>query len=323
MDTKVLGGSRLPWIDWAKALGIFLVIYGHAPASGHIFIYMFHMPFFFMLSGYLYKRANIKNEIKKSFKSLILPYFIYNVILLIITFILGNFKLHMIYDILLGNQEGIGIKYFNPLWFLISLFIMRIVSSLFSETKLICLGCLCILTASILYHFQYFSYNNDYFQLCTTLICYPFFIGGFVIKNKNIKIQFPLFKTNFLSIIIFLVSGGFLLLLGYNNGFVNIFRATQAGNSIVIFYLVGFLLSYMIICIISTFLNRSSAIIETISSGTVLILALHRMFLLGIIYNLPKNNFTAITVSILVMIICYPLIVLSKKYFHAIIGHRG
>lgn len=312
--------DRIHWIDWAKALGIFLVVYGHAPASGHIFIYMFHMPFFFMLSGYLYKRANIKNEIKKSFKSLILPYFIYNVILLIITFILGNFKFHMIYDILLGNQEGIGIKYFNPLWFLISLFIMRIVSSLFSEKKLIYISLLCILTASILYHFQCFSYNNDYFQLCTTLICYPFFIGGFVIKNKNIKIQFPLFKTKFLTIIIFLMGGGFLLLLGYYNGFVNVFRATQAGNNIVVFYLVGLLLSYMIICIISTFLNRSSAIIETISKGTILILCTHQFVLISINHYYPLSTITSFVVSLIICVISYFFIRLSSKYCPVFIG---
>lgn len=311
--------DRIHWIDWAKALEIFLVVYGHAPASGHIYIYMFHMPFFFMLSGYLYKRSNVKNEIKKSFKSLILPYYIYNVILLIITFILGNFKLHIIYDILLGNQEGIGIKYFNPLWFLISLFIMRIVSSLFSEKKLIYISLLCILTASILYHFQCFSYNNDYFQLCTTLICYPFFIGGFVIKNKNIKIQFPLFKTKFLTIIIFLM-GGFLLLLGYYNGFVNVFRATQAGNNIVVFYLVGLLLSYMIICIISTFLNRPSAIIETISKGTILILCTHQFVLISINHYYPLSTITSFVVSLIICVISYFFIRLSSKYCPVFIG---
>ena len=45
------------WIDLAKVIGIFLVIYGHGNlANQHIkeFIYTFHMPLFFVLSGLIY-----------------------------------------------------------------------------------------------------------------------------------------------------------------------------------------------------------------------------------------------------------------------------
>jgi len=46
---------RFPWIDHLKALGIFLVVAGHCGLSNeqHRWIYAFHMPLFFMISGFL------------------------------------------------------------------------------------------------------------------------------------------------------------------------------------------------------------------------------------------------------------------------------
>jgi acyltransferase len=50
-----MNASRYPWIDHLKALGIFLVVVGHTalPETVHRWIYAFHMPLFFMISGFL------------------------------------------------------------------------------------------------------------------------------------------------------------------------------------------------------------------------------------------------------------------------------
>ena len=45
-------------IDIVKAIGILLMILGHCPGITHIgrnFIFSFHMPLFFIFSGYFYK----------------------------------------------------------------------------------------------------------------------------------------------------------------------------------------------------------------------------------------------------------------------------
>ena len=62
--------NRLNWIDWAKAIAISLVVFGHIPMSPDNFIQKFitnyHMPLFFLISGYLTKKEcfNI-NTIRK------------------------------------------------------------------------------------------------------------------------------------------------------------------------------------------------------------------------------------------------------------------
>lgn len=49
-------GGRFDWIDWMKALGIYLVVLGHFNTVGNQFVYVFHVPLFFVISGFLCKR---------------------------------------------------------------------------------------------------------------------------------------------------------------------------------------------------------------------------------------------------------------------------
>ena len=82
----MMEGNRIVWIDWAKAFGIFLVVFGHIKVSILTeIIYYFHMPFFFILSGILYKDRPFKEELRRTTKYLIVPYLIYSTFLTIIT----------------------------------------------------------------------------------------------------------------------------------------------------------------------------------------------------------------------------------------------
>ena len=52
--------SRIAWIDIAKAIAIFAMIEGHVVAYGGYarnLIYSFHMPLFFILTGFTIKEV--------------------------------------------------------------------------------------------------------------------------------------------------------------------------------------------------------------------------------------------------------------------------
>ena len=68
--------NRKVWIDWMKALGMLLIIWGHCfPVGLTSFVYAFSVPLFFVISGYLSKREeSLKVFWKKNFRSLIVPY---------------------------------------------------------------------------------------------------------------------------------------------------------------------------------------------------------------------------------------------------------
>jgi acyltransferase len=77
---------RLNWIDYLKALGIFLVVYGHTVGVIPFvekWIFSFHMPLFFLVSGFLIKPENLDHGFKpffiKTTKDLIPPYLIFAV----------------------------------------------------------------------------------------------------------------------------------------------------------------------------------------------------------------------------------------------------
>ena len=57
MGNTIIITNRLIWIDWAKALAITLVVFGHTPIEKGNFlqnyIVVFHMPLFFFISGFL------------------------------------------------------------------------------------------------------------------------------------------------------------------------------------------------------------------------------------------------------------------------------
>ena len=48
--------ERIKWIDYGKAIAIFMVVWGHTGLYGPVYVaqYMFSMPFFFFASGYLF-----------------------------------------------------------------------------------------------------------------------------------------------------------------------------------------------------------------------------------------------------------------------------
>ena len=50
------GAERTQWIDSAKGLGILLIFFGHVystvtPSALYVYIYAFHVPLFFFISG--------------------------------------------------------------------------------------------------------------------------------------------------------------------------------------------------------------------------------------------------------------------------------
>lgn len=71
--------NRINYIDYAKGLAILCVLLGHmeiSPILKHS-IYSFHMPLFFILSGYFLKKEELnKSAMVKNFKALMIPYFV-------------------------------------------------------------------------------------------------------------------------------------------------------------------------------------------------------------------------------------------------------
>lgn len=89
-----MDNSRYTWVDTAKALGMFLVFYGHlvervynagVPEAFYQFkfIYAFHMPLFFFMAGFFWRPSTrISDQIKKLVLRRLIPVFAFAALLL-------------------------------------------------------------------------------------------------------------------------------------------------------------------------------------------------------------------------------------------------
>ena len=128
--------TRVNWIDWSKVLAIYLVVLGyHVIKQGiegilHSFIYAFHMPFFFFISGYLWKGINLslKSVFQKCLRTLVIPYCVFHGLtffLLIPTFVLSK---QFPWDKLFYFATADGRGEAGPCWFLICLFQVQLLA---------------------------------------------------------------------------------------------------------------------------------------------------------------------------------------------------
>ena len=129
--------TRVLWLDQLRAIGMFFVVLGHValPKQYNMYIYAFHMPLFFMISGMTHRVGKYQTLVSCMLdkgKKLLLPYYFMNLVMLPVWIV--NFKL-------LTNADPTLVELFqgmlfihsdqyqtptNATWFLASLFIVEV-----------------------------------------------------------------------------------------------------------------------------------------------------------------------------------------------------
>jgi fucose 4-O-acetylase-like acetyltransferase len=118
-------------IDALKGIGIVLMVLGHCTIGNNViltnFIFSFHMPLFFLVSGYLYKEKIFIKLIQTNFKRIILPYLVtVSLIALFFLFKDGFYTMfRWIISVFIANGSGEVFNFrghIGPLWFLITYF---------------------------------------------------------------------------------------------------------------------------------------------------------------------------------------------------------
>lgn len=128
--------SRISYIDILKGFGIFFVVFGHVTHIGEIrdYIWNFHMPLFFFVSGFLYKPSlSFRDFFLKRIKSIYIPYILFFFVtftywVLIERNVRGSeYSIwHQLIGLLYGTYEGNHLYFNGALWFLPCLFVTEI-----------------------------------------------------------------------------------------------------------------------------------------------------------------------------------------------------
>ena len=199
-------------LDIAKGFVIILVVLGHTSISGSYFIFLFHMPFFFALAGYLYKEKyfesinNIIEYIKKKFNRLLTPFlffsflglFLHNILVRLnmyqegVTYYsISEFPVKILWTILCSRIETIT----SPCWFLkclfFSLLLITLLSYISKKTKNFELSrFILILFISLI---GFYCYLHDFNVWLTGTICssvLPVY-AGILLKKSNVIVNKP------------------------------------------------------------------------------------------------------------------------------------
>lgn len=86
-DNQYMQQTRNQWIDIAKGITIILMVLGHSSLPRPIsnFIWSFHMPLFFIASGWMtnWDKYSFAEFLGRKFKSLLIPFLCYSAIVLL------------------------------------------------------------------------------------------------------------------------------------------------------------------------------------------------------------------------------------------------
>lgn len=199
--------KRLDYFDLAKGIGIFLVVLGHATfVNEHVitWVFSFHMPLFFMISGMLMAHKNeaslsMRDIFHKKLKSILIPYLCFSICYTIIDIISVCLKQITLYDlktnlVCTGTFAGSG-----PLWFLTTLFFSEILFSRLigwlGDCKAVIVSVFLSIAGITTWHFFEPVFNASRGDLSRFFILsFPFELIRFVICMSFISVPYILYR---------------------------------------------------------------------------------------------------------------------------------
>ena len=335
--------NRINWIDWAKALAVCSVVFCHLPQSQEWFYYRYlqavTMVIFFFISGYLKKdRGSDKENWKKYWRGLILPYILYNTIVYPFWFVKYMILNHRLPDLFTAFKPIWGALLFEhentfcdplngPLWYLPAILVMHITIDLCRKTKHqhAIMMTLCILSFFIYAANKYWNFapNLTPMGLMRSL---PYYYLGYVFA------QYHLFRSthskyDFMGCILCLSTS--VLLFSWH---LHAFYSGQHMLHIILFYPanIGFLFGVLYGCKVLNSIKLP--FVTNISIGTLVIVGLHVILVSIANYTLEHlmhindmicyHWYEALPVSIIIVICLYPIILLALKRIPILLGRQ-
>lgn len=332
-----LNTQRIGWIDYAKSIAIFFVVLIHTHCDPYLTITLksFTMPVFFFISGFLFSRENnpsYKKFAEKRFRQLIIPYIWINLMAYLLwLFFLRHYGADAesygawhkpLIGIILGLPPAL--IHDIPLWSLLSFFVVEMIYYPLQRKTIkndIIIAFIFFVLASIL---AVVSDNEGMIlpvSLAPSLAAMIFYALGHYCRINNKKLQLY-FQPNFAVLLLSIA----IIALGVKYNSPVSFFLGKIGNPI--WFLCAALGGIIFVVQISSFLSsfaRDPRFIRFISRGTLLICGFHLIVLAGIkgiLYFIFKVNpvfltdnvLNGIATSIVIVVVCLPIIYLVERY---------
>lgn len=296
--------KRIEWIDIARGLAIILMIVGHTsiPSIINNWIYSFHMPFFFFISGVLTsphtntELPQTSSYITHKAKVLIYPFLTYSAINILLYPLYGELPLNEYFKQIIVNGWG-GIA----LWFVPVFFFSVIISYLFNTSKENAIISSAIF-ATIGIALCHYNINLPW-SLSTVPIACMYILLGSALQATVYRITKSKCTYKVLILITLLVIGFTLSQYG---------RLDLASNSILPFItiLIASLCGTAVLIITSTFIEKTlfKSTLAYIGKHTYEIMAFSQAIILIVNSNLATNSI----IKYLIMVVAMYLICKAK-----------
>lgn len=332
--------ERIPYLDYSRIFAAYLVILGHLLPYDNIvprmYIYSFHMGFFFLVSGMLHKKADVIPW-KKYVKTLIVPAIFFNILLWMLEapfWYLGLWDYSARFYIAMPNSFAellsvtgvntikaflLGGKYHacsGPCWFLIALFVCKVAADLINKYGKIALF------VSICLFFATAYYKHNFLFMGSSLMALPFFLLG--VYGKSFIHGVCKKKYCALGGAVGFVA---MLLLANVNGQASMYGVSFGQNyhkaiSVILFYFVAFLGSLSLLTFFAL-LKKTYPIITSLATSLITILGFQLFFVyIGwyMIDTLHSNIWISVVLSFPILFLCFFVHKLIKKFCPFFLG---
>jgi fucose 4-O-acetylase-like acetyltransferase len=332
--------QRLKWIDAARGIAILFVVLGHnsIPRAVGNYIYSFHIPLFFMISGYLFamkKYREFPRFLRKKAATLLVPYVVFYAVMFIYFVLIGNR-----YGETSGMSMWIPVKgffysnsdnlqdIFRPMWFLTCLFVVEIM--FFWIHRFVRNGfqlALVLIVSSAIGFFSglYLPFRLPW-SMDTAFTAVVFCGVGYLLRENDDRLQVKRPPARIMLILLFLAvnlvfsrlnRGVSLLSNNYHNYFY-FYVAAIAG-------ILGYTLIARVI--------RDFRPLTFIGKNSLIIFAFHAMVIglikgfMSKVLNFPMNNFKnsllwGVALTLACMVVLVPVIHVLNRYFPFILGRK-
>lgn len=322
-------------IDILRGVTILLVVFGHVTRTALInqYIWSFHIPVFFVISGYLYypeKFSLFSEFFKKKFRGLTVPYLIFGFLTFLYWLLIeSRFRgtdlngWEQLIGLFYGSRYKSFLEFNGPLWFIPCLFSMEVLFYFIEKMK----KPLVILSAClILFIFGVFSKDICPwlpFGLCAALIGIIFYGAGYLLHCYSsfyvIKEQIISNKLTAIIFIIVLLAIQ-IIVVPYSNA--NLARL-ETGNPLV--YLCLACLGVFIYWLISVLIGKSK-LLEWLGINSLVIFALHGPIYRALVYiasyvskmevlTVRHNIMFCFVISVLTIVMVIPFIWVWNKWY--------
>lgn len=328
--------TRLDYIDLLKGVGIFLVVWGHTMIPRSIYIYSFHMPLFFFLSGFLYKQKPFREFMPNKINTLYVPYVTFSIFSWLFYLIrmitndqtaLIDSHLLKITSVFTGTANNGGN---NPIWFLTCLLMVNLLFFVLQKfsSKPYVLGSAVIACSIIGYALSILHIGDFYFNAEIAFSGLVFFYLGYLVKQYNVPVFIQNIKNIVLLVFVLFIEALHIFTAFLNVKISGITHVNMAGNVLGNYFLFYFsACCAILVFLIIGYKVSSINFLNYLGVNTLIILGIHKPVL--IVLNDFVNNFINIKMdgygfyaSVLAILLALLISNFTSKYLPQFTGKR-